>query len=88
MDALIYFHGILTDLVVTDLNPDWPPSLLRNPPDLDVKLSHTQPQTFFSQAVLLVFRSFLVPILIESTQPFKDLLHGSMSAVNQCKGAK
>lgn len=81
MDALIYFHGILTDLVVIDLNPDLPPSLLKNPPDLDVKLSHTQPQTFSSHALLLVCLSFLVPILIESTQPFKDLLHGSASAV-------
>lgn len=36
MDVLIYFCGILTDLVVTDLNPDWPPSLLKNPPDLEM----------------------------------------------------
>lgn len=36
MDVLIYFCGILTDLVVADLNPDRPPSLLKNPVDLEM----------------------------------------------------
>ena len=34
MDVLIYLRGILTDLVVADLNTDRPPSLLKNPADL------------------------------------------------------
>lgn len=55
MDVLIYFCGILSDLVVDDLNPDRPPSLLKkNIRFRDVKLSHTQSQTFSSRAILLV----------------------------------
>lgn len=36
MDVLIYLCGILTDLVVADLNTDRPPSLLKNPADLEM----------------------------------------------------
>lgn len=36
MDVLIYLRGIFADLVVADLNPDQPPSLLKNPPDLEM----------------------------------------------------
>lgn len=35
MDVLIYSCGILTDLVVADLNPDRPPSFLKTPPELE-----------------------------------------------------
>lgn len=43
MDVLIYLRGILADLVVADLNPDQTPSLLNNPPDLEMsrKVMHS-----------------------------------------------
>lgn len=43
MDVLIYLREILADLVVADLNPDQTPSLLNNPPDLEMssKVMHS-----------------------------------------------
>lgn len=68
MDVLIYFCGILDDLVVADLNPARPPSFLKKSTRFrDVRLSHTQ--TFLSQAASF-FSCFRLLYTYKTTQGF------------------